>query len=63
MYLRLLYAKSTPIYTREFNKSDERIFFSPLDFALNGPNDGDEISEKHPEFRYTIHLKVIESIF
>ena len=47
----------------EYNNSGERVYFSPMDFALNGPKDGDEISKKHPEFRYTIHLKVIERVY
>lgn len=59
----IIYKNQLPYIRGEFNKSDERIFFSPLDFALNGPEDGDEISKKHPEFRYTIHLKVIERVY
>ena len=60
---KIQFDHKTEYIRAEYNNSGERIFFSPLDFALNGPNDGDEISKKHPEFRYTIHLKVIERVY
>ena len=60
---KIQFDQKTEYIRAEYNNSGERIFFSPLDFALNGPKDGDEISKKHPVFRYTIHLKVIERVY
>ena len=60
---KIQFDHKTEYIRAEYNNSGERIFFSPLDFALNGPNDGDEIVKVHPYVRKTLRLKVIERVY
>ena len=60
---KIQFDHKTEYIRAEYNNSGERIFFSPLDFALNGPNDGDEIVKVHPFVRQTLRLKVIERVY
>ena len=59
----IVYQNELPYIRGEFSKTGERVFFSPVDFALNGPKDGDEIVKVHPWFRKTLRLKVIERVY
>jgi hypothetical protein len=60
---KIQFDHKTEYIRAEYNNSGERIFFSPLDFALNGPKDGDEITKVHPFVRKTLRLKVIERVY
>ena len=60
---KIQFDHKTEYIRAEYNNSGERIFFSPMDFALNGPKDGDEIVKAHPWFRKTLRLKVIERVY
>ncbi|MAI37906.1 MAG: hypothetical protein CBB67_016760 [Alteromonadaceae bacterium TMED7] len=59
----IVYQNELPYIRGEFSKTGERVYFSPMDFALNGPKDGDEITKVHPFIRKTLSLKVIERVY
>lgn len=60
---KIQFDHKTEYIRAEYNNSGERVFFSPMDFALNGPKDGDEIVKVHPWYRKTLRLKVIERVY
>lgn len=59
----IVYQNDLPYIRGEFSRTGERVFFSPMDFALNGPKNGDEITKVHPFARKTLSLKVIERVY